>query len=43
MTNWMTPEEIARKRDFRKKMMYVAIPFIGAILGTIIGILSQMM
>jgi glycerol uptake facilitator-like aquaporin len=39
----MTPEEIARKRDFRKKMMYVAIPVIGAILGTIIGILSQIM
>jgi glycerol uptake facilitator-like aquaporin len=43
MSNWMTPEEIARKRDFRKKMMYVAIPVIGAILGTIIGILSQIM
>jgi len=39
----MTPEEIARKKDFRKKMMYVAIPVLGAILGSIIGILSQMM
>lgn len=39
----MTPEEMARKRYFRKKLIYVAVPVIGAVLGSIIGILSQML
>lgn len=39
----MTPEEMARKRYFRKKLIYVAIPVIGAVLGSIIGILSKML
>ncbi|MEL3957657.1 hypothetical protein NSQ96_10360 [Caldifermentibacillus hisashii] len=43
MNNWMTPEEMARKRYFRKKLIYVAVPVIGAVLGSIIGILSQML
>lgn len=39
----MTPEEMARKRNFRKKLIYVAIPVIGVVLGSIIGILSQVL
>ncbi|WP_268258035.1 hypothetical protein [Bacillus andreraoultii] len=43
MSNWLTPEEIARKRDYRKKALYISIPIIGAILGALIGLISQFM
>jgi glycerol uptake facilitator-like aquaporin len=36
MRHWLTPEEMARKREIRKKIMYVSIPLIGALIGAVL-------
>lgn len=41
MSNWLTPEEMARKKALRKKLMYVAIPVIGACIGALFTILAN--
>lgn len=38
MRHWLTPEEMAKKREMRKKFMYLSIPLIGALIGTVLTI-----
>ncbi|MCU9613663.1 hypothetical protein OEV98_08825 [Caldibacillus lycopersici] len=41
MSRWLTPEEIQKKREVKKKLFYLSIPILGGILGAVLTILSS--
>ncbi|WP_394138207.1 hypothetical protein [Cytobacillus oceanisediminis] len=36
---WTTPEEIARKKQLKRRMMYIALPFIAVLISALVTIL----
>ncbi|GLB60276.1 hypothetical protein [Cytobacillus sp. NCCP-133] len=36
---WITPEEIARKKQFKRKLLYLSLPFIAVVISAIVTIL----
>ncbi|WP_171016682.1 hypothetical protein [Pseudalkalibacillus caeni] len=39
---WLTPEEIKRRKEIKKKLFYLSIPLIAAAIGAATSILSNM-
>jgi hypothetical protein len=39
MSHWMTPEEMERKKELKKRIMTVAIPFFTILLTAIVTVL----
>ncbi|WP_281351941.1 hypothetical protein [Pallidibacillus pasinlerensis] len=42
MSRFLTPEEMVRKREINKRLFYVSIPLIGALIGAVIALFSNM-
>lgn len=42
MSRFLTPEEMVRKRERNKRLFYVSIPLIGALIGAVIALFSNM-
>jgi hypothetical protein len=38
---WITPEEIARKKQLKRKVLYVSLPFITILISALVTILAN--
>ncbi|WP_264739776.1 hypothetical protein [Cytobacillus firmus] len=38
---WITPEEIAKKKQFKRKLLYVSLPFITILISALVTILAN--
>ncbi|MDQ0226801.1 hypothetical protein [Metabacillus niabensis] len=41
MANWVTPEEMARKKEMKKKILTFSLPFIAIILGALVTVAAN--
>ncbi|MDD9310145.1 hypothetical protein PUS82_02245 [Cytobacillus firmus] len=40
---WITPEEIAKRKQFKRRMLYVSLPFITILISALVTILANQM
>jgi len=40
---WLTPEEVQKKRERKKALLYALVPILGIILGTVVTLLMSYM
>jgi hypothetical protein len=38
---WVTPEEIARRKKLKKKLLYFSLPFIAVMISALVTILAN--
>lgn len=41
MANWVTPEEIARKKEMKKKLLTFSLPLIAVIIGALVTVAAH--
>ncbi|WP_279381938.1 hypothetical protein [Metabacillus bambusae] len=41
MANWITPEEMARKRELKKKVITFSLPFIAILIGALVTVAAN--
>jgi hypothetical protein len=41
LANWITPEEMARKRELKKKVITFSLPFIAILIGALVTVAAN--
>jgi mitochondrial fission protein ELM1 len=41
LANWITPEEMARKRELKKKIITFSLPFIAILIGALVTVAAN--
>ncbi|MBT2687439.1 hypothetical protein J7I93_04500 [Bacillus sp. ISL-47] len=39
--NWITPEEIARKKEIKRKLLYISFPIVAVLISALVTILAN--